>query len=100
MTQNKYLWVVGTREPVLSLGNQIELSCYFIDKFSPLIHYDNFRSSKAAYMNLATLTAVLPGRAVASAHFEKQSVKVMMYLLPSDVSGREPIKSILTWCQI
>ena len=29
---------------VLRLGNQIELSCYFINKLSTLISYDNFRS--------------------------------------------------------
>lgn len=34
-----------------------------------------------------------------SAHFEKWSVRVMMYLFPLGVSGIGPMRSIPTWCQ-
>lgn len=35
---------------MLSLSNEIELSCYIINKLSTLISYDDFWSSKAAYV--------------------------------------------------
>ena len=52
------------------------------------------------YINLATPDADLSGSAIASAHFEKQSVNVIMYLLLRGVSVSGPIRSIPTWLHI
>ena len=48
-------------------------------------------------MNLETPAACLDGRGAASAHLEKYSVSVTIYLLPLVVSGSGPIKSIPIW---
>ncbi len=50
------------------------------------------------YKNLATPYALLFGRGPDSAHFEKESVTVMMNLLPPGVSVSGPIRSIPIWC--